>query len=221
MIKQINKNVLLMGQPGAGKGTVAGVLTQKSNLLHLSTGNIFRQEISNQTELGLKVKDIVTSGGYVPDEITNQIVKKAITKLKDNGEYFILDGFPRTSDQAKFLSSLPGFDFVVFELVVSKEIILERLNGRRLCPTCSAGYHIKYQPPKVDGLCDKDSSVLIQRADDAEDKIIERLKVYDEKTLPLLNFYQSNGELIQIDASLKPEEVADKILEILEKNSKI
>ncbi|QGZ97457.1 adenylate kinase [Mycoplasma sp. NEAQ87857] len=217
----IEKNIIFMGQPGAGKGTVASILTSETDLYHLSTGNIFRQEISNQTPLGLQVKEIVSTGGYVPDDITNAIVKNAITKLNQENKHFILDGYPRTIDQAKFLKSLDNYNFLVIELRVDQDAVIERLSGRRTCPACNEGYHIKFKPPVVSGKCDKDNSDLILREDDSPERVIHRLNVYKEQTAPLLNYYQNNNELIIVDASDTPQNVAKKVLEIIQNNGKI
>ncbi|UUM20475.1 nucleoside monophosphate kinase [Mycoplasma sp. 2045] len=221
MINKINKNVIFMGQPGAGKGTVASLLSKTSNLIHLSTGNIFRNEIAQKTELGLKVQNIVTTGGYVPDEITNKIVENAILKLKENNQFFILDGFPRTKAQAEFLNSLKDFEFVVIELQVNNEEIIKRLSGRRTCVNCGAGYHVDFQPPKVEGVCDVCSNQIVQRADDTPERIEHRLKIYEEQTKPLIDYYKSLDELRVVDASATPEEVAKQVLEILQKSDKI
>ncbi|QKT05647.1 nucleoside monophosphate kinase [Mycoplasma sp. OR1901] len=211
----ITKNLIFMGQPGAGKGTVAELITKQTNLVHLSTGNIFRSEIKNKTPLGLKVQEYVNSGGYVPDEITNEIVFNAINKLKNEGKYFILDGYPRTVQQAEFLKSLDGFEFNVVEIRVSQEVVLERLGGRRTCSVCGTGYHVKFKPSKVPGKCDLEGADLIIRNDDTEEKIVNRLKIYEEQTKPLLDYYKGLNELKVVDGSPSPEEVTKKVLGIL------
>ncbi|MCU4706386.1 adenylate kinase family protein [Mycoplasma sp. CSL7503-lung] len=211
----ITKNLIFMGQPGAGKGTVAELITKETNLVHLSTGNIFRTEIKNKTTLGLKVQEYVNSGGYVPDEITNEIVFNAISKLKNEGKYFILDGYPRTVQQAEYLKSLKEFEFDVVEIRVTQDVVLERLGGRRTCSKCGTGYHIKFKPSKVAGKCDLDGADLIIRNDDTEEKIVNRLKIYQEQTKPLLDYYIGMNELKVVDGSLTPEQVAKKVLGIL------
>ncbi|SYV96673.1 Adenylate kinase [Mycoplasmopsis edwardii] len=209
----INKNLIFMGEPGAGKGTVAEIISNKTNLVHLSTGNIFRNEIKNETELGKKVQYYVNSGGYVPDEVTNEIVLNAIQKLKAENKYFILDGYPRTIAQAEFLNSLKEFSFKVIQLSVPHDVIIERLSGRRLCSKCGTGYHVKFKQPKVEGICDLDQTPLIQREDDNPEKIKNRLKIYQEQTQPLLDYYAKKGELITITALENPDIVAEKVLE--------
>ncbi|VEU76211.1 adenylate kinase family protein [Mycoplasmopsis columboralis] len=210
MIKQ---NLIFMGQPGVGKGTVANILTKISPLKHVSTGNIFREEIANKTELGLQVEQIVTTGGYVPDSITNSIVLNAINKLQQNNDKFILDGYPRTIEQANFLASLKDLEFVAIELVAPENVILERLSGRRSCPKCKSGYHVKFQPPKVAETCDLDGETLITRKDDQPEAIKLRLDIYNKQTSPLIEYYQQKGMLIRIEAVETPEVIAKKVLE--------
>lgn len=209
----IKTNLIFMGAPGAGKGTVAGIISQETNLVHLSTGNIFRNEIKNQTELGKQVEYYVNSGGYVPDEVTNNIVLNAINNLKNQGKYFILDGYPRTKEQAEFLKNQTGFTFKIIKLNVPNKVIIERLSGRRLCKLCGTSYHVKFQPPKTPGICDLDQNELFTREDDSEQKIATRLKVYQEQTKPLLDFYETQANFISIDAVDSPKEVSEKVLE--------
>lgn len=211
----VKTNLIFMGAPGAGKGTVASILANQTNLVHLSTGNIFRNEIKNQTELGKQVEYYVNSGGYVPDSVTNNIVLNAINKFKAEGKYFILDGYPRTKEQAEFLNQQKDFSFKIIKLDVPNEVIIERLSGRRLCKKCGTSYHISFKPPKVSGLCDLDNQKLIIREDDKPDKINNRLKIYEEQTKPLLDFYQNQGHLINISATLSPDEVSQKVLELI------
>lgn len=215
----ITKNVILMGMPGVGKGTVATILKDKGLLSHLSTGNIFRSEIKNKTELGMKVQEIVSTGGYVPDEITNAIVKNALDKMNEEGVKFILDGYPRTIEQAKYLSDTYGEDnFIVVELRVSRETVIERLSGRRMCSSCGASFHVMFKAPQVEGKCDECGSNLIQRKDDIPEAINHRLDIYNEQTQPLLDYYSSNGSLQVIEAYEAPEQVAEKVLNVITNN---
>ncbi|WP_036452870.1 adenylate kinase family protein [Mycoplasma buteonis] len=211
----INKNIIFMGMPGAGKGTVASLIKEKTNLFHLSTGEVFRNEIKNKTDLGLKVQEYVTSGGYVPDEITNKIVAKAIDSLIENKQRFILDGYPRTLAQVEFLQAQYGDQFAVIELKVSVDEVLRRLGGRRVCPLCQTAYHVEFKKPKNEGHCDLDNQELLIRADDYADKIVNRLDIYNQQTKPLLNYYQNSNNLYTVDASATPDEVAKKVLEII------
>lgn len=211
----ITKDLIFMGQPGVGKGTVASLLASKTDLVHISTGNIFREEIANKSALGLEVEKIVTTGGYVPDEITNAIVTNALEKLQKQNKHFILDGYPRTLAQAQFLNSLPGFNFKVIELVAPEELIYERLSGRRSCPVCKTGYHVKFIPPKKPEICDNDNSPLQIRKDDTINAIKHRLDIYQEQTKPLIEYYKQIGNLEQIQATSTPEEIATKVLEKL------
>lgn len=214
----IKTNLILMGVPGVGKGTVALLISSQSNMIHVSTGDIFRSEIAQKSELGLKVKSIVTTGGYVPDEITNAIVKKRIDELVAQKKFFILDGYPRTIAQAQFLDSL-NLPFQVVELDAPEEIILERLSGRRTCNVCKSSFHVKFKPSSKDQLCDKVDckGILIQRPDDQPEAISKRLAIYKEQTEPLLNFYDQSSRLINIEAIEMPEKVAQKVLKILQK----
>lgn len=214
----IKTNLILMGVPGVGKGTVASLISSQSDMIHVSTGDIFRAEIAQKTDLGLKVQSIVTTGGYVPDEITNAIVKKRIDELVLQNKFFILDGFPRTIAQAEFLDSL-NLPFKVVELDAPEEIILERLSGRRTCPKCKSSFHIKFKPSAKEQFCDKVDcgAILIQRPDDQPEAISKRLAIYKEQTEPLLNFYNKSSRLINIEAIELPEKVAQKVLKILQK----
>lgn len=204
--------------PGAGKGTVAAILKNETNLKHLSTGEVFRNEIKNETPLGLKVKEYVTSGGYVPDEITNQIVANALTQLINQNQRFILDGYPRTTAQAEFLNQTFGNNFMVIELQVSEQDVLERLGGRRLCPTCQSAYHVKFKKPQQENLCDLDQTELIIREDDKPEKILKRLAIYKEQTKPLLDYYKNKDLLFEVNATEVPEQVAEKVKKIIQNN---
>ncbi|WP_237022747.1 adenylate kinase family protein [Mycoplasma miroungigenitalium] len=216
-VKNAKLNMVFMGPPGVGKGTVASVIAKQYGFIHLSTGSIFREEIAKKSELGLKVSEIVKSGKYVPDEITNEIVKNKLTQLQKENKIVILDGYPRTLHQGQFLDTIKGFEYVVISLYAPEELILKRLSGRRFCPTCNAGYHIEYMPSKLGDRCEKCQSLLITRSDDAIDAIKVRQKVYHDETKPLLDFYQTSGKMIDFDASGNADDIANNIVKRLQK----
>lgn len=211
--------ILLIGPPGVGKGTQAGLLQQETGAVPLASGDIFRAEIKNQTELGLLAKSYSDRGELVPDEVTIRMMgaKLQCQAIRDCG--FILDGFPRTVGQAEALENLLAemglpLDAVV-ALVVDDEIVVERLSGRRTCPTCGAIYHVSNKPPKVEDVCDQCGSGLVVRADDRPDTIRERLRVFHENTEPVEAWYQNKGLLRRIDGSASRDEVFASILAAL------
>ncbi|WP_331696790.1 nucleoside monophosphate kinase [Mycoplasmopsis agalactiae] len=212
--KNIN-NLVFMGPPGVGKGTVASIIAKEYGLVHLSTGNIFRAEIASASELGKKISSIVESGGYVPDDITNEIVAKALENYNKSGKIVILDGYPRTLMQVEFLDSLPYFKYEVIELRANEDLILKRLSGRRFCPNCKAGFHIDFMPSSKGNICDKCGTELITRKDDSPVSIKNRLKVYKEQTGPLLEHYKNKIHVF--DADSDPKVLADLIVSSLTK----
>ncbi|TQF49205.1 adenylate kinase family protein [Mycoplasmopsis bovis] len=209
------KNLVFMGPPGVGKGTVASIIAQEYGLVHLSTGNIFRAEIASASELGKKVSSIVESGGYVPDDITNEIVTRALENYNKSGKIVILDGYPRTLSQVEFLDSLPYFKYEVIELRASEELILKRLSGRRFCPNCKASFHIDFMPSSKGNICDKCGTPLITRKDDSPESIKNRLMVYKEQTGPLLDYYKN--KVYVFEANNDPKALADLIVNSLTK----
>ncbi len=213
-------NLILMGLPGAGKGTQAEKIKEKYNIPHISTGDMFRLAIKEGTDLGLKAKGFMDQGELVPDEVTIGIVKERLSKADcENG--FLLDGFPRTIAQAEalqeLLTELDRTINYVLHVDVPEEKLVERLTGRRICPTCGTTYHVVYNPPKVDGVCDKDGSTLIQREDDQPETVKKRLSVNIKQTKPLLDFYQDKGYLVNVDGDRDINEVFRDIQAILEK----
>lgn len=190
--------LIFLGPPGAGKGTIASRLTEIMHIPQISTGDMFRAAINNQTELGRQVKAILDSGGLVPDEVTVNIVKERLSE-DDCSNGFILDGFPRTIPQAEALSAIEKIDAAV-NFIVTDELVIKRLTGRRICPKCKEIYHIETLKPKQDGLCDNDGTQLIQREDDSRDSIVNRLDVYKKQTEPLIAFYRSQNLLVDLDA---------------------
>jgi adenylate kinase len=203
--------ILFLGPAGSGKGTQSARLAEKYKLEHISTGDLIRAEIKSGSELGNKVKAIVETGQLVSDDIVNEIVKNKTTSL----ENFILDGYPRTLEQAKFFNSFSNFNYI-FDLEVPKEFLVERLSGRRMCtktkdPNCKGAFHIKFTPPKKEGVCDLCGSELYQRKDDSLETIEKRLNSYDLETgIPLNNFYL-NQNLIKIDGTQHPDKVFSDI----------
>lgn len=195
-------NLILMGLPGAGKGTQAEKINEKYNIPHISTGDMFRLAIKEGTELGKQAKEYMDQGALVPDQVTIGIVKERLSK-DDCKDGFLLDGFPRTIAQAEALQNImqelnEDIDYVV-NVEVPEEKLVERLTGRRVCPTCGTTYHVIYNPPKEDGKCDKDGSELIQRDDDKPETVKKRLSVNLEQEKPLLDFYNEKGYLITVN----------------------
>ena len=205
--------MVFLGPPGAGKGTIAALAKDYFNIPHISTGDLFRSNIKNETELGLKVKSILASGGLVPDSVTIEMVRNRIAE-PDCEKGFILDGFPRTIPQADALAEMTGLDAVV-NFDISKEEVVKRLSGRRMCPSTGRIYHIVFNPPKVENKDDETGEDLIQRPDDKEEAIVNRLEVYTAQTEPLIEYYRGKGLLKDIDASVKPSEVFELLKTIL------
>ena len=208
-------NLVFLGPPGAGKGTIAAKAKDALNIVHISTGDLFRSNIKNETELGKVVKEILAKGDLVPDEVTVNMVKARLEEddLKEKAGY-ILDGFPRTVAQADALETFGKLDAVI-NFVLSEEEILKRLSGRRVCKSTGRTYHIIYNPPKVEGRDDETGEELIQRDDDKEEAILNRLQVYQKSTAPLIEYYRQKGLLVDIDASKSPEEVLQSLLKVL------
>ena len=206
-------NIVLLGPPGAGKGTVAADLKKELGLPHISTGDLFRYHMKEQTSLGIKVKAIIDSGELVPDEVTTEMVKYRLSE-SDTVNGVILDGYPRTLSQAEDLKSFSEID-IVLNFTISESEIVRRLSGRRLCRKCGKGYHIEFIPPKTKGVCDACNGELYTRDDDKKDAILNRLKVYRNLTEPLIEFYNNLGCLAEIDAQQSPDKVLSDSLEQL------
>ena len=187
-------NLILLGAPGAGKGTQAEVISSALNIPQISTGNILREAVKNGTEYGLKAKAAMDAGDLVSDDVVIGILKDRIAR-DDCKNGFILDGFPRTVPQAEALDSMGVKIDKVLEIHVEDETIKSRLSGRRVCEDCGATYHIEFNPTKEDGKCDKCGGKAVQRKDDAPETVIERLKTYHEKTAPLKDYYEKQGKL--------------------------
>ncbi|WP_215190753.1 adenylate kinase [Exiguobacterium sp. s6] len=195
-------NLVLMGLPGAGKGTQAAKIVEEYQIPHISTGDMFRAAIKGGTPLGKEAKSFMDKGELVPDEVTIGIVRERLIQ-DDTKNGFLLDGFPRTVAQAEALESLlkdlgKQIDHVV-NIDVDAEILVPRLTGRWICPTCGATYHVIFNPPKVEGICDVDGSALMQREDDKEETVRRRLDVNIEQSKPLIDFYAEKGYLRTLD----------------------
>ena len=191
--------LIVFGPPSAGKGTQAQRLSAKYGLPQVSTGDLLRKAVADQTPLGLKVKSYLDQGRLGPDSLIIKLIKERVSKPDcENG--YLLDGFPRTMGQAKELDKMTDVDLVL-NIVVDFEVLVERAVGRRSCPKCGAVYHVKFNPPMNAGMCEKCGSKLVQRDDDKEETIRNRLKVYQEQTAPLIDCYRRKGKLVDIDGS--------------------
>jgi adenylate kinase len=210
--------IVLLGAPGAGKGTQCKNIVTKYNLLHLSSGDILRKERAAGSELGEKARSFMDSGALVPDEIIIEMMAKAIKEAPDSG--FILDGFPRTVNQATKLDESLNTNGLkidaVLNLQINDDVVAQRMTGRRSCPKCGAVYHIENLKPKVDGQCDNDGAELIQRPDDSLEVVVNRLKTYHQQTEPLVDYYRNNGTVYDFDADRDVDEIKASIFEKLD-----
>jgi len=214
----------LLGAPGAGKGTQCKRIVARYGLLHLSSGDILRQQRAEGTELGKKARTYMDSGALVPDQIIVEMMTGAIKKAPVTG--FILDGFPRTVNQAaeldKSLDSADQKMDVVLNLKIDDQVVVQRMTGRRSCPQCGAVYHIKNLKPKVEGVCDNDGAGLIQRPDDSAEVVANRLKTYHRQTEPLVDYYRKNSSTVfDIDAGKGVDEVSALVFEKLDALDKV
>ena len=211
--------LVLLGPPGAGKGTQAQFVAAERRVPKISTGDIFRANVSRGTELGLAAKAYMDKGDLVPDSVTIEMVRDRLGE-EDAAKGFLLDGFPRTVPQAQVLDEILGqhgqdpLD-VVLELVVDDDEVVRRLSGRRTCRTCNRVWHVDFDPPAVEGVCDVDGGELYQRDDDREETIRHRLDVYAEQTAPLVAFYATRGLLVGLDATGPVDDVTQRALDAL------
>ena len=197
--------LILLGAPGAGKGTQAEIIYERLSVPTISTGNIIRAALKAQTEMGIKAKEFIDKGLLVPDDVVIGIVRDRL-KENDCKNGFILDGFPRTVPQAQALDEMGIEIDKVIDIQVPDEKIVQRLSGRRVCGGCGASYHLLYKKPEKDGVCNHCGAQLVQRTDDKEETILERLKVYHEQTEPLVDYYRKKNKLVVVEGQ---EEVAD------------
>ena len=210
--------VVLLGAPGAGKGTQCKRIVDKYNVQHLSSGDILRTERAEGTELGAQAQDYMDSGRLVPDDLIVKMMAGAVAKAPESG--YILDGFPRTVNQAEELDKSLASDGrmidVVVNLQIDDSIIMERMTGRRSCPKCGAIYHVKNLKPKVEGKCDNDGEELMQRPDDKPEVVKKRLETYHEQTEPVVGYYKQHACVLEVDASAAADEVGTKLVAMLD-----
>lgn len=211
-------NILFMGPPGAGKGTQAERIVAQFGIPHISTGDAFRAAMREGTPIGLKAKEYIDQGLLVPDDVTVGIVRERLAQ-PDCEQGFLLDGFPRTLAQAEaldeILEQLNRKLNHVIDLSVDRNLLLARLTGRRICKSCGATYHVMFNPPKQEGVCDKCQGELYQRSDDSEEKVGTRLDEYINKTAPLLEYYKNKGLLRQVDGEKEIDTVTSEIVSLL------
>ena len=212
--------IIMLGAPGAGKGTQAKMIAAKYQIPHISTGDIFRANIKNGTELGMEAKKYMDQGQLVPDELTVKILLDRVAQ-PDCSEGYVLDGFPRTIPQAEVLDNAlnklgDSIDFAV-DVDVPDENIVRRMSGRRACLSCGATYHIEHIPPKQEGVCDTCGQPLVLRDDDKPETVLKRLKVYHEQTQPLIDFYTRKGVLRSVDGTVDMNDVFEAIVNVLER----
>lgn len=212
-------NIILMGLPGAGKGTQASEIVKKFPIPHISTGDMFRKAIKDETDLGKEAKSYMDRGELVPDEVTVGIVKERISE-DDAKKGFLLDGFPRTIDQAEALNDIMSelgrnIDAII-NIEVPEEELMNRLTGRRICEKCGTTYHLVFNPPKVDGICDIDGGKLYQREDDNPETVSNRLNVNVKQSKPILEYYNEKGVLKNIDGAKDIDYVTKDVIDILD-----
>ena len=212
------RHLVIIGPPGSGKGTQAIRVAGELGIKHLSTGDILREAVKEETELGLKAKSFMEQGALVPDELMLELIATELDKL--DGKGWILDGYPRTLPQAEALEKMldergESIDKVLL-IDVDPEVIVKRLTSRRVCPSCNAVYNLETLKPKVEGKCDRCGAELIIRPDDTEETVRNRLKVYEEQTAPVVEFYRNKGNLVPVKGEGSIEEITAEILRVLE-----
>lgn len=212
--------IVLLGPPGAGKGTQAQVISHEMNLAHISSGDLFRENLKNQTELGKLAQGYMNRGELVPDDVTIAMVRDRISRPDCEGGA-LLDGFPRTPAQATALADMLGSMGQKVESVpyisVPAEVLIDRLGGRWTCPSCGKVYHEKFNPPQTAGVCDNDGTQLIQRDDDKAETVENRIRVYMQQTSPLIEYYRQKGLLVEVDGTKSIDDVSKEILAAIKK----
>lgn len=208
-------NIIFLGAPGAGKGTQAEIVSKKLSIPTVSTGNIIRAALKDETEMGLKAKEYIEAGKLVPDDVVIGIIKDRLSE-SDCAKGFILDGFPRTIPQAKALDDMGIVIDKVIDIEVADENIAKRMSGRRVCKSCGSSYHTEYKKPAEEGICNACGGELVRRKDDAPETVLERLKVYHEETEPLKEFYASKGKLVIVEGQEDVEDTTALTLKALE-----
>ncbi len=207
--------MIILGAPGAGKGTQAVNLSKKFKVPHISTGDIFRANIKEGTALGVKAKEFIDAGKLVPDDLTVAIVKDRLLQL-DCKDGFVLDGFPRTIPQADYLENALSELSVKLDAVLNIRVddteIIKRMSGRRVCPSCGASFHLLHHPTKIDGICDNCGKPVIQREDDREETVLQRLKTYHTQTEPLIEYYDHKGKMVNVDGRDEIEHTTQDVL---------
>lgn len=206
-------NVIFLGPPGSGKGTIASKITKELKIPHISTGDLFRAAIKAENDLGLKIKSIIEAGDLVPDEVTIEVVKRRLEE-SDTKDGYILDGFPRTPAQAEALGQFSTVDKVI-DLSLNDEELIKRLSGRRVCKSCGNSFHVDFVPPKTEGVCDDCNGELYTRKDDQIDSIKNRLEVYHSRTEPLKQYYKTLNVLCPVDSAPAPAIVLKEVITIL------
>lgn len=210
-----NLNILIMGPAGSGKGTQSEKIVEKYGVVHLSTGDMFRAAISNETETGLKAKEYINAGKLVPDTITINLVKERLLESDIKEKGFLLDGFPRTVEQGialrQLLEEISMPLDIIIDLDVNEEILAKRITGRRMCKKCGAIYHIENKPPKVEGICDLDGGELYQRSDDTRESLKVRLEEYHNLTAPVRDYFEGKAKIVDINATQSVEQVFEDV----------
>lgn len=207
--------LIIFGPPSAGKGTQSQKLSKKYGIPQIATGDLLREHVAKKTPIGIQVKAILDAGKLGPDDLIIKMISERVSK-PDCKNGYLLDGFPRTMGQAKELEKMADIDLVL-NIVVDFEALVERAVGRRICPKDNSVYHVKFNPPKKAGACDKCGSALIQRDDDKEETVRRRLGVYKEQTAPLVEYYKKNGKLVDIDGSAGIEGVFDQMVRAIDR----